>query len=195
MNATHGRPWLEPLAGRLVDRHRLELAALAAIVRGSCLPVFLFSPDHERPAPMPAVRKITATAGRTAPHPLENFANLRADVTLEAELLPGEDPAREADRLTMQAAGLVDRHLATLAHDLKLAHELRHEADQAATLRRNIEQAQATLERIEARRQPAGHQLGLFPLAEASPPPARRPADADGDGYDDDAPPADLADE
>lgn len=133
---------------------------------------------------MPHVRTITATAGRTAPHPFENYANLRADVTMEAELLPGEDPEREAERLTLRAAGLVDRHLDMLANDLKLANELRHEADQAATLRRQIKQAQATLERIEARRQPAGGQLGLF--ADSMTPPATgRPKDADGDEYDD----------
>ena len=94
---------------------------------------------------MPKVTEIIVSAGRTFNHPHESYSNLRPQVTMKAEVLPGEDPCEVAKALQAQAEGLVEDHKQSMLNSIEELYELSETQARIAGLRSTIERAQQQL--------------------------------------------------
>lgn len=56
------------------------------------------------------IESISVSAGRTIPHPLHSFANIKATITITAELEKGDDLDSSARLLQADADRLVEEH-------------------------------------------------------------------------------------
>ncbi len=95
---------------------------------------------------MPKVTEVIVSAGRTFNHPHESYSNLRPQVTMKAEVLPGEDPAEVAKALQAQAEGLVEDHKQSMLNSIEELYELTQTQARVAGLRSTIERAQRELD-------------------------------------------------
>ncbi|HVX56956.1 MAG TPA: hypothetical protein VHA37_04440 [Candidatus Saccharimonadales bacterium] len=91
------------------------------------------------------ITKITVTAGRTFNHPHEQYSNLRPEVTLEATLADGEDPAKAARELQARAEGLVEDHKQGMLRSIEELYQLTEKQAEMRGLQRELERAQARL--------------------------------------------------
>lgn len=97
------------------------------------------------------VREITVHAGRTLPHPIENYANIRAGVSMQAELADGEDPAECFRRLRVQAEQIVESHAAALIASIEERQILKREAEEISRIEKNLIESQQRLEALKGK--------------------------------------------
>lgn len=65
------------------------------------------------------IRTVTVSAQRKLPHPNIDFASVSAMVSLQADLVDGDDPMECIGRLQGEAEGYMDRHLEWVTERMK----------------------------------------------------------------------------
>ena len=70
------------------------------------------------------ITEITVSAGRTFNHPYETNSKLRPNVTVKANLAPGEDPVKAINDLQALAEKSVEDHKQALLTSLEELHFL-----------------------------------------------------------------------
>lgn len=94
------------------------------------------------------ITKIKVTAGRTFNHPYEQFSNLRPEVTMEADLSPGEDATAAVKELQARAEGAVEDHKQGLLKSLEEIHQLTERQREVRGLERELQRTQQRLTEI-----------------------------------------------
>lgn len=67
------------------------------------------------------VERITVTAGRTRKDPVHDFSSLRAEITVEAAIAPGEDWEVQLYDLQQRAERLIDDHINVVESQIQTA--------------------------------------------------------------------------
>jgi hypothetical protein len=91
-------------------------------------------PTHlnlERKEAQMRITKITVSASRKVPHPIEEFASLSALVSLEAEMSQEDDAGRCIVKLQGDAEELVEKHLRKVAIAIAARDRLERAAKKA----------------------------------------------------------------
>lgn len=96
------------------------------------------------------IKTITVHAGRTIPHPLESYSNLRPSLSMTAELCDGDDPADCLKQLQSQAEGLVQDHAKNLVDSIVEADRIERETREMRSLELSINEKQRRLEEVRA---------------------------------------------
>lgn len=91
-------------------------------------------------------KSIKVSAGRTVPHPIESYSNLRIGLVLAAEITEDEDVDAATRQLQAKAEGLVDDHAETLTKTISERYHTRRKMEELASLERDVATAQARLE-------------------------------------------------
>lgn len=91
------------------------------------------------------VTEISVSAGRVISHPIEDYSNLRPQISLKAVLEDGEDPAEAAKQLQAKAEGLVEDHANQLTKHIRDMYYLNEKEREAARLEENIIASQKRL--------------------------------------------------
>lgn len=94
------------------------------------------------------ITEITVTAGRTVPHPIESYANLKPMVTLKAVLDDGEDHIQAIKTLQASAEEIVEDHANNLKTHLREMHYLSQKQREVASLEKAIQQSQERISEI-----------------------------------------------
>lgn len=94
------------------------------------------------------VTRIVVSAGRTFNHPHEQYSNLRPEVTLEASLEDGEDPADAVKGLQARAEGLVEDHKRSMLRSIEELYQLSERQAEMRGLQRELERAQGRLDEL-----------------------------------------------
>lgn len=97
------------------------------------------------------IQEITVHASRTLPHPIENYANIKPEVTLRATLEDGEDPAEAVRQLQATAENLVENHAAVLKASIEDRELFKREQVELDRLRSSVVTNQARLAEAEQR--------------------------------------------
>lgn len=96
------------------------------------------------------IKTITVHAGRTIPHPLESYSNLRPSLSMTAELCDGDDPADCLKQLQSQAEGLVQDHAKNLVDSIVEADRIERETRELRSLELSINEKQRRLEEVRS---------------------------------------------
>lgn len=94
------------------------------------------------------ITEITVSAGRVISHPIENFSNLRPQISLKAVLDEGEDANDATKLLQAKAEGLVEDHATQLTKHIRDMYYLSEKQREAAQLEQSILASQKRLEGI-----------------------------------------------
>lgn len=94
------------------------------------------------------IRSITVTAGRVLPHPLQDYANIRPELTLQADLEEGENAEAAARALQGKAESLLEQHAADLSKFLKDQEARRQRAVELRDIRDRIQRDKERLAKL-----------------------------------------------
>jgi uncharacterized coiled-coil DUF342 family protein len=94
------------------------------------------------------ITEITVSAGRTVPHPIESYANLKPHVSLKAVLEDGEDFVQVTKDLQAKAEEIVEDHANSLKTHLRDMHYLSQKQREVTSLEKQIQQSQERLSEI-----------------------------------------------
>ena len=94
------------------------------------------------------ITEVTVSAGRTFNHPYETYSNLRPNVTIKANLAPGEDAQKAINDLQALAEKSVEDHKQGLLRSLEELHNLTERQREMTTLADELRRNQLRLERI-----------------------------------------------
>jgi len=97
------------------------------------------------------ITEITVSAGRTFNHPYETYSNLRPNVTVKANLAPGEDPVKAINDLQALAEKTVEDHKQELLNSLEELHFLTEAQREMTSLGEQVTRSQMRLEEIRKR--------------------------------------------
>ena len=92
------------------------------------------------------ITEITVSAGRVISHPIENYSNLRPQISLKAVLDDGEDAVEATRQLQAKAEGLVEDHATQLTKHIRDMYYLGEKEKERARLEENIIASQKRLE-------------------------------------------------
>jgi hypothetical protein len=95
------------------------------------------------------IRTVKVTAGRVLPHPLESYANIRPEITLDADLEEGEDPDQAARALQGKAESLLEQHAEDLKKFLQDQEIRRQRAQELKSLRERIDRDKERLVELQ----------------------------------------------
>lgn len=91
------------------------------------------------------VTAISVTAGRTFNHPFEQYANLRFDMHLNADLADGEDAVEAIKALTAQTEELAEGHKQALLKDIRTLEKIQRANREISDLEERMASADARL--------------------------------------------------
>jgi chromosome segregation ATPase len=91
------------------------------------------------------VTAISVTAGRTFNHPFEQYANLRFDMHLDAQLEEGEEFLPAIQKLTAQAEELAEGHKQNLLKDIRTLEKIQRANREISDLEERMAQADSRL--------------------------------------------------
>ena len=94
------------------------------------------------------ITEVTVSAGRTFNHPYETYSNLRPNVTIKANLAPGEDAQKAINDLQALAEKSVEDHKQGLLRSLEELHNLTERQREMTTLADQLRRNQLRIERI-----------------------------------------------
>lgn len=94
------------------------------------------------------ITEITVSAGRVISHPVEQYSNLRPQISLKAVLDEGEDADAATKQLQAKAEGLVEDHANQLTQHIKEMYYLSEKEREAQKLEENIIASQRRLEDV-----------------------------------------------
>lgn len=94
------------------------------------------------------ITEITVSAGRTFNHPYETYSNLRPNVTIKANLAPGEDAQKAINDLQALAEKSVEDHKQGLLRSLEELNNLTQRQREMTTLADQLTRNQRRLEEI-----------------------------------------------
>ena len=94
------------------------------------------------------ITEITVSAGRTFNHPYETYSNLRPNVTIKANLAPGEDAQKVIKDLQALAEKSVEDHKQGLLRSLEELNNLTERQREMTTLADQLTRNQRRLEEI-----------------------------------------------
>ncbi len=94
------------------------------------------------------ITEITVSAGRVISHPIENFSNLRPQISLKAVLEDGEDAESATKMLQAKAEGLVEDHANQLTKHIRDMYYLNEREKEAKRLEETLTAGQKRLEQI-----------------------------------------------
>lgn len=97
------------------------------------------------------IKNIKVTAGRTFPHPLENFSNIKFELSISAEIEESENFEKALDILRVEAETLAEAHKRELIEDHKKLEALKEQRRDVERLQENIDQNQEAIKRTEAK--------------------------------------------
>lgn len=100
---------------------------------------------------MPTITTITVHAGRVIPHPYQSYSNLRPELSITAEIKPGEDAQAAIRSLQAMAEQRVEDHARTLIRSLEECEQLRRESQEMANLERSMREAQTRIDEARER--------------------------------------------
>ena len=91
--------------------------------------------------------------GRTIPHPVRSFSNIKTEVELHVEFEDGDDPDKEVDVLRVMAEQLVHTHQEQVSEAIRKGEEIEFVADRIGKLEKEL---------AKLREKQKGHQQMLF---------------------------------
>ena len=104
------------------------------------------------------IRRITARAGRTLPHPTRQFANVKADIELVADLEEGDDEKSSIRDLQVRCEQIVEQHSRDVCESIRRGEEIESTYQRVARLETELEREKAKAEKFD------GY---LFPVSQA----------------------------
>ena len=94
------------------------------------------------------ITEITVSAGRVISHPIENYSNLRPQISLKAVLDDGEDAVEATRQLQAKAEGLVEDHAVQLTKHIRDMYYLGEKEKEIQRLEQNMIASQKRLEEM-----------------------------------------------
>lgn len=94
------------------------------------------------------VEKITVRAGRTVPHPLHQFGNLKADLEIVASLDDGDDPEQVRRDLQARIESDIEQHVADLKDGIRDLQAMANTRKRVALLESELAEKTAELETL-----------------------------------------------
>lgn len=111
------------------------------------------------------INTVTVSAGRTVSHPIEDFANIRPELSMTATLEEGDDPVAVVRELQAQAERLVQDHLDRLVDTLVTIDRMDRQDRQIANLETELAERQKRLDALRAEAEAADTSPPLLDLS------------------------------